>query len=83
MKSRKGQESCFTFQLDEFLDPGCYRAVQTATAPQHREGAEQMREAPEICTLTQLQMTPLSPLVYHRSPDLNFIVAGNTHRVHM
>lgn len=41
-----------------------------------------MREPPEICALPQLYMTPLSLLVYHRSPDLNFIVAGNTHRVY-
>lgn len=42
-----------------------------------------MREPPEIRALLRLQMTPLSPLAYHRSPDLNFIVAGTTRRVHM
>jgi len=54
MQSRKGQESCFTYQSDEFLDLGCYRAAQTAMALEHREGAEQMREPPEICALIQL-----------------------------
>lgn len=45
-KADAEQESGLTFQLDdEFLDPGCCRAAQAATAAQH------MREPPQICAL--------------------------------
>lgn len=56
----------------------CRQLLQQST------GKERSRwEPPEIGALIWLQTTPLSPLVYHRSPGLKYTVAGNTHGVHI